>query len=243
MISLLDRLRRAPTDEERAEVGALATRIEAAAAALADAAPSAAAAAALTRARLESSRSLQPGPRRTAEAMADAARGRERFLVANARVVAAVSAEEPISVPALSVVNGLLLGREPSPFREAPAYLDGTPCPPPSEIAALLEPMTAAVAERAAADGPLFAAGLLYQWLVSVHPWTDANGRTARLAVDWLLGLHGLVPISFGDAFDSFVSVHVEHPWRTPGQAAIVVARGVLRTLDTITSRSQRRTS
>ncbi|MCF8825967.1 uridine 5'-monophosphate transferase XopAC [Xanthomonas campestris] len=37
-------------------------------------------------------------------------------------------------------------------------------------------------------------AAQLHQRLVSLHPFDDANGRTARLAMDWALQRHGLPP-------------------------------------------------
>jgi Fic family protein len=37
-------------------------------------------------------------------------------------------------------------------------------------------------------------AAQMHQRLVTLHPFADANGRTARLMVDWLLMLGGLPP-------------------------------------------------
>jgi hypothetical protein len=34
---------------------------------------------------------------------------------------------------------------------------------------------------------------------VSIHPFEDGNGRTARLLADWLLQRSGLPPLGFGD--------------------------------------------
>jgi Fic family protein len=31
-----------------------------------------------------------------------------------------------------------------------------------------------------------------FQWLVSIHPFKDANGRTTRMVMDWILRRHGL---------------------------------------------------
>jgi hypothetical protein len=48
-------------------------------------------------------------------------------------------------------------------------------------------------AQRRAAE-PVFTAAQVHQRLVSIHPFADANGRTARLVMDWLLQLHGWPP-------------------------------------------------
>jgi Fic family protein len=42
---------------------------------------------------------------------------------------------------------------------------------------------------------PILVAAQMYQRLVSVHPFPDANGRTARLVMDWILQLNGLPPV------------------------------------------------
>jgi hypothetical protein len=41
---------------------------------------------------------------------------------------------------------------------------------------------------------PLLVAAQIYQRLVSIHPFADANGRTGRLLMDWILQLNGLPP-------------------------------------------------
>jgi Fic/DOC family len=49
----------------------------------------------------------------------------------------------------------------------------------------------------AMADGggaPLVVAAQMHQRLLTLHPFADANGRTARLVMDWLLLLDGLPP-------------------------------------------------
>jgi Fic family protein len=38
-------------------------------------------------------------------------------------------------------------------------------------------------------------AAQFYQRLVSIHPFSDGNGRTARLMLDWLLQMHGWPPV------------------------------------------------
>jgi Fic family protein len=48
-------------------------------------------------------------------------------------------------------------------------------------------------ANRTKMKGPALAAKM-YQRLVSIHPFMDANGRTCRLAMDWVLQSHGLPP-------------------------------------------------
>jgi prophage maintenance system killer protein len=40
----------------------------------------------------------------------------------------------------------------------------------------------------------------MHQRLLTLHPFADANGRTARLVLEWLLRLAGLPPAALRDA-------------------------------------------
>ena len=46
----------------------------------------------------------------------------------------------------------------------------------------------------------LVRAGRVYISIATVHPFDDGNGRTARLAADWILLQHGWLPRSFQSA-------------------------------------------
>lgn len=54
---------------------------------------------------------------------------------------------------------------------------------------------------------PLLRASMIYQSLVSFHPFTDGNGRTARLAADFFLIQSGYVPLSFENPFDAMCAI------------------------------------
>ncbi len=47
-------------------------------------------------------------------------------------------------------------------------------------------------------DNPIVLAALAYQRMVSIHPFTDGNGRTARLVMDYILVRFDLPPASLG---------------------------------------------
>ena len=53
---------------------------------------------------------------------------------------------------------------------------------------------------------PVIFAFRCYQWIVSLHPFTNGNGRTARLVADWILLKNGYLPISFPTSHSSHVS-------------------------------------
>ncbi|MBK6693316.1 MAG: Fic family protein [Myxococcales bacterium] len=182
----------------------------------------------VTRARIVASATLSGESGATSPVIEQA---RAAWLAANAKVVAAIAEETAISLESVSRLNATVLGEPgPSSLRRTATFLDQEACVVPADIPAMLERMLPAVDVRVRQRGAIWGAALLYQWLVSVHPFEDGNGRTARLAADWLLGEHGHLPMGFGAPGDTFVALHAslrENP--TPGHAARVVARAVLR--------------
>lgn len=54
---------------------------------------------------------------------------------------------------------------------------------------------------------PLLKAALVYIWVINAHPFENGNGRTGRLACDWILMSEGLSPL----CFQSNVQGHVAY--------------------------------
>ncbi len=84
---------------------------------------------------------------------------------------------------------------------------------------------------------PIELAGLAYQKLVSIHPFSDANGRTCRLVADIILQSHGLPPAAFQGSDEVNVSVFAvpsgKNPVNlTPDDAVQRMTRAVQRSLD-----------
>ncbi len=84
---------------------------------------------------------------------------------------------------------------------------------------------------------PIELAGLAYQKLVSIHPFSDANGRTCRLVADIILQSHGLPPAAFQGSDEVNVSVFAvpsgNNPVNlTPDDAVQRMTRAVQRSLD-----------
>jgi fido (protein-threonine AMPylation protein) len=58
------------------------------------------------------------------------------------------------------------------------------------------------------AVAPVEIAAEAYQQLVRIHPYLDANGRTTRLVMDWILQKHGLPPATFEAGSKAFEAIH-----------------------------------
>jgi prophage maintenance system killer protein len=54
-------------------------------------------------------------------------------------------------------------------------------------------------------QNPLLWASKVRYWLVTLHPFIDANGRTSNLICDWILALNGFLPISYNSKVDSLI--------------------------------------
>ncbi len=216
--STLRQLRRPLANEEAQAIGGLCRAIEARIAARPS--PSAIDGAAFADARLAASSSSR------------STRARHAFATANDLVLRWVQAETPVTLATVREINGVLreLGR-PAPLRQKATMLDGFHCPAPDALSALLAPMLEEVNLRSRELHPIAGAALLYQWLVTVHPFEDANGRTARLALDHHLGSVGLPPACIHASAVDHVAVRVDNDaFVTPRSACDVVLRGLERT-------------
>jgi hypothetical protein len=55
-------------------------------------------------------------------------------------------------------------------------------------------------------------ASRIYQWLISIHPFTNANGRTARIAADYVLIEAGYLPTVFPSPLSFSVALFPDRP-------------------------------
>lgn len=84
--------------------------------------------------------------------------------------------------------------------------------------------------QRERMPAPIIAAQC-FQRLVSLHPFADANGRTARLIADWTLLLAGLPPALLEGANMALFPNEAEGDNLPAGQAEREVVAGLVRTL------------
>jgi hypothetical protein len=163
----------------------------------------------------------------------------EPWLRANARISELVRDDLAPSIDGIAELNALVRDAQESGLRATPIHIGPYECPSPEDIAFLLEPLLSQVIERTERVHPIAGAALLEQWLATVHPFPDGNGRTARLAADWHLAVHGYPPASYPSVRASFKAV-VDHGGEpaTPLDAAAGLLAGLHHTLRIATRRS-----
>lgn len=105
---------------------------------------------------------------------------------------------------------------------------------PPKTLEARMESFLAWYSANESTMPPIELAAGAYQRLVSIHPFGDANGRTCRLVMDWILARNGLPPATFG-ANEHNVAVYWSDAHNgggvTPEQAVDAVTKAVERTI------------
>jgi Fic family protein len=69
----------------------------------------------------------------------------------------------------------------------------------------------------------------IYLGIVTIHPFNNANGRTARLAADWILMRGGYLPVCFDSPIQSHVAVTLNHPKRDKQHSFEKFLRAVLK--------------
>jgi Fic family protein len=83
-------------------------------------------------------------------------------------------------------------------FRDVPVFISGAPVhvpPEPEEVRPLMEKVFATYESDLATRHPIVAGAKLHYNLLTVHPFEDGNGRTARLVHNLHLVKHGFPPI------------------------------------------------
>lgn len=76
-------------------------------------------------------------------------------------------------------------------------------------------------------NSPILNAAEVYQWLVTLHFFEDANGRLARLCADFVLLSSGLLPLSFPTDVAGFVSALAEPTFYTTDDAVVRICEGI----------------
>jgi hypothetical protein len=86
---------------------------------------------------------------------------------------------------------------------------------------------------------PIEAAARAGQYLVSIHPFDDANGRTARMVMDYILERYNLPPVCLGKELIAAFLYSAKNV--TPDRVVNIVAKGVSESYQLLSSKSEGR--
>ncbi|WP_413290333.1 Fic family protein [Bdellovibrio sp. HCB337] len=125
-------------------------------------------------------------------------------------------------------INSLLLGSETREFRKVPIYIGPHQACPVEWLEESVRHFNDEILKIENHSSPLIAAALSQYSLVSIHPFVDGNGRTAALLGDWILNLHGYLPMSFETRLDSLMGrFSDQRALATPGNAISKLIKNV----------------
>lgn len=125
-------------------------------------------------------------------------------------------------------MNSLLLGIEQTTVRNEPVYVGPIEACPPELLEQSLEVFKNEILDLKKHADPLVAAALCQYWVVSLHPFIDANGRTAVLLADWILGSYGYLPMTFATKLDVLVATFSD------GRASATPANSILKLIKNV---------
>jgi len=145
----------------------------------------------------------------------------------------------PITVTRVMKLNAIL-GRdlennydEPGEYRGLEVETEDATYLPRKMVSRAMDHLVAWYNKNEGRLHPIELAAQMYQRMVSIHPFPDANGRTSRFVMDWVLESHGYPPASFQGEFfvGTFPNIRDEdNP--APGLAEERVTAGVQWSLD-----------
>jgi prophage maintenance system killer protein len=173
----------------------------------------------------------------------------ENWRSAEATVLNAVRSGTPITAENIKMLNGVFGIDQPRPvvrgvaqrfgeYRTVPMTPSSFPNReylPPESIARAMGDFERWYA-RAESSGmhPVQIAAQAYARLSSIHPFPDANGRTAGLVMNWILRSHNLPPAAVDpEHIDRMLDVQGSSVVPNPGSLEQELTRAVERSLDT----------
>lgn len=188
----------------------------------------------LAAARLDASNTLARGrdPR-------DGSSPYETWNLASRKVSEWIAGARTIDLAGVDELAGMMLGesdadgsRRPRPLRTERCFNGSSEYVPPEHIEFLHDALEERLLARVGESHPIVEAALAARWVISVHPYRDANGRTSRLLADWILGAAGYLPATYASPVAAFMACRFEDADAAdPRHAISRVARGVMRSI------------
>lgn len=159
----------------------------------------------------------------------------ESWQQANEYVAEKIRGDQAPTLQSILDINAILLKLPSGSFRDQPVYVGNQQACPVKE---LNEGLRCLESEIFKGNLDTFRKAALAQyWLISLHPFEDANGRTAVMIADWILGLGGYLPMSFESKLDALVGVFEDQrASATPGAAIIKLLKNLQRSYQAVLS-------
>lgn len=154
---------------------------------------------------------------------------REAWINANTFVANKVANEQFPKEQDVILINAILREKPEITIRTIDVFIGPHRACTPEVLPSFLEYFYKNVLTVENQSHPLVVAALTRYWLISLHPFEDANGRTSALIADWLLLSRGYLPLSFERQLDAIIgNLDGSRVSATPGQAIIKTLRCVL---------------
>lgn len=125
-------------------------------------------------------------------------------------------------------INAIIRQVSASEIRNVPIFLGPSQACPVEHLNESLQVFEEQVLNLANHRHPVIAAALIQYVFISIHPFLDGNGRTSHLLADWILNLHGYLPMSFESKLDALVaSLSEQRASATPANAILKLIKNV----------------
>lgn len=110
-----------------------------------------------------------------------------------------------VDINALINLNTVLSGLYKPGWREVDIYTVLVKHVNVQEIEPLMQVFIEHLNTTLVNKGGLYAAFICRYWILSIHPFADANGRTSQLSADYLLLKHGYLPQAFSSSLEALM--------------------------------------
>lgn len=158
----------------------------------------------------------------------------ENWDLANALLAEFISAGRAINTESIQLLHRALVPEHHGSLRSTDLQGGNSLYPPAADLALLWAVFEAEVLDCLSTRHPIVEAAMLYQWLITLHFYSDGNGRTARLVADWRLTQSGLLPLAFANDAASFVSALDEKRQYGPELAVLRICEGLRRAVEVV---------
>ena len=139
--------------------------------------------------------------------------------------------KEVLTIADICVLHACVCGKVSSKLRDVAVFVGPTQLCDPRELKECMEQLVEEIFQNTLAAHPVLRAAALRQWFLAIHPFDDANGRTAQLLADYILLKEGYLPQSFNQSVEGICGLtwgESQRVFMTPETAFLAFARSVL---------------